>query len=1008
MHPQPAASPQPPPPPPPPGDRAKTPDPPSAHVSAERLDDLRQEDARLHDLRERQHDASLVFYEEGEAVLRVRKSRVYEVPGIFTSAEAYVAARLGCSVFTTVRRAVMVEVYSRAEVAALLRQGVRLTTIERLAEAPPEIRGELEKVALQYKDDGLVAGAYAAWQREQKQARAARTAEQVLLSGVAETLKKRAAARSGQCQRCAHGDTRQYPRDGADKDKPDDKDQGDAAAREALRKAQAEVDELRDQNARHNGTVRALRAEIDHLRQHIASTPRPGGPPPPSPDGPPNPGDATLRAEAAALTRELAAATAELATLRQQHAAQAEAEAALASTKADLAAAQQDLAAARAELDRLKQAPAGTTPPGEPADAAEDPQRAASLFEWDEQLKRKAAALAVREAEIDKKNEALLALIADLRKAAADLKQREDQLEDNLLRYHERRQDLDQREQDFLAQVLQTQQAAFRWSFAPGSLGGTLIYIADALDQIYGTAAYVLHENLERDLDRLKPGEMALGLEAARQLNRTDAMVRRVARRTLEEFVALHPRLAEQEFAAFEDALGASQAPGGVFSVGAAGLVDIPTQGKLGEGFAVPIRCLAGSSRSTAKEAGLVGTTVNARGEREGVLIPLSRPLSLIVSGSPGVGKSNLLLVLLEMMGQPIKNISTCDKPALPVSIHLGLSAADYKSEMADVGKPNSRPGAQTRLEKLGAAPQGLALRTVVFVPPNLPLAALNRLKQDYPGAELRLIRFGKKDRFPGFLRALLNMEQNSADYLRWLDRMLLQLGEQASVDEVLQALELARNDKLIDSGTYGRCKRFLATAIEWMAPAARDHVSIWDDLEGAHVIIDLRSDRLMIKDAVGVVMALLGSLSQRRDAKGDLLAAVVQWDELTKALAQGKLSPVALTALLEVRHRLMTLLFGCHSLLDLPRELRSNNSGILAGRTDSAAEFEALCEARPAFADIGRATAASLRRGQFMACLTDNSDPALCGKAFIIDVRDACALPGGQTLNKSGEDEEE
>ena len=165
-----------------------------------RLAELQEEDQRLLDLRVRGHQAGLVHYEEGEALLRVRKSRVYEATGVYKCAETYVADRLGCGEAMLVRRARVVEVYSRDEYAAFLHAGVPATTIVRLAEAPAEARGALEKVALQYKDDGVVEGACLAWKKERDKQE--KSDEELFQKGITDTLNKRAAEKSGRCRRC--------------------------------------------------------------------------------------------------------------------------------------------------------------------------------------------------------------------------------------------------------------------------------------------------------------------------------------------------------------------------------------------------------------------------------------------------------------------------------------------------------------------------------------------------------------------------------------------------------------------------------------------------------------------------------------------------------------------------------------------------------------------------------------------------------------------------------------
>ena len=144
----------------------------------DRREALRREEERLHELRVIGERALLVPYQQGEAVLRVRASKVHEVAeGGYGKAEDYVGARLELSAKTLHRRVVMVEVYEEDEYLALLAEGVSLTTIERLAAADVEVRGALQALAVEIQDDQAVADALRVWSRAKKKEDDARSEE---------------------------------------------------------------------------------------------------------------------------------------------------------------------------------------------------------------------------------------------------------------------------------------------------------------------------------------------------------------------------------------------------------------------------------------------------------------------------------------------------------------------------------------------------------------------------------------------------------------------------------------------------------------------------------------------------------------------------------------------------------------------------------------------------------------------------------------------------------------
>ena len=64
----------------------------------------------------------------------------------------------------------LVEEFTEEEFRSLLRDGVALTTLERLATAPREIKAALVQLAIEVKDDQAVVDALRKWQAEQRKA----------------------------------------------------------------------------------------------------------------------------------------------------------------------------------------------------------------------------------------------------------------------------------------------------------------------------------------------------------------------------------------------------------------------------------------------------------------------------------------------------------------------------------------------------------------------------------------------------------------------------------------------------------------------------------------------------------------------------------------------------------------------------------------------------------------------------------------------------------------------
>ena len=526
----------------------------------------------------------------------------------------------------------------------------------------------------------------------------------------------------------------------------------------------------------------------------------------------------------------------------------------------------------------------------------------------------------------------------------------------------------------------------------------------------------------------LNPGDLKYSLEVLYQLLRARKMIEDLNERVIEDYRARHPRLAAEEMDAYEAARKAAAAdksklpPGG-----AAGLMGLPVDSRLSDGFAIPIRVLLGTSRDFVRERGLLGTL---DGTKEGVVLALSRPQTLVVSGQPGSGKTHVLLVIIEMLIQALRNISTLEKRAQVVWFHLGLSANDYPADLGPAQRPNSGPESVAALHALGGVPQGLPGRRVVFVPPGQPVEALQQRQREYPGAEIRIIRLGQKDRFPGYLRVLLGVEENPAVYLRMLDQLAADLGDKASPEALLKAIEEAgESDKgerlskvretglggerrkpliVLDKMTKQRAIAAVMRAANWVAPEGKDSQSLWDGLDNAHVIVDMRSNQLTSRDALGVVMTLVGSLSQRRGADGDFLPAVAVLDEFNKLIAQGKISPVALSQLTEVRHRKTSTIISGQLPSQFPTEIANLATGLICGQIEGAESFEAICAMKPTAGKLGREVYAKLKKGEFICHFRDANRDEYRGEPFKVKIRPACAQPGGQTRSSIAEEEGE
>ena len=629
-------------------------------------------------------------------------------------------------------------------------------------------------------------------------------------------------------------------------------------------------------------------------------------------------------------------------------------------------------------------------------------RKSADLWEWEERLLTQAEQQTAREARIAQVEARIDGFREEFGAMNRRIDQRQRMLDERERKLEDRRKELDEREKRLCADVVATEKGMFRWDVPPCGLAAFLIYLSDVLSMLQFAAHSTLHLGVRQRGERLQPGEFALALEAGASLQAARASIIEFGDTIVRDFYVRHPRLAKEEMAAFDakrPVVAKTGEAGGVAS-----LATLPPPSRLGEGFAIPIRGLLGSGRSFVKERSLIGTIVNTD---QGVVLPLSSPMTIAVTGSTGSGKTDLLLALAESHAQPLDKLNTLEHGKLVVWFHGGQSSRDYPAELARAGSPNGSKKAAEQLQALGAAPQGLPSRRVIFVPPGLPVDVMKRRRVEYQGAEIRPIRFGKKDRFAGQLRVLLALEEVKTSAVRVLDQLAAQ-HEDGTVDDLTRALEKLREDRMIGGQSYATAKKILIDLRKWYRSAERDAESLWDNVDGAYVIVDMRCDHLTQPQTVGAAMAVLGSLSLRKGEGGEFEHAVAVLDEFGKYSAQGKLSVTARTIIKEVRHRGLTLIICCQLPSDLPPDLRELCNGVFAGRTEGQASFDLLCAMKSGYTALGREVVATLPCGVFAACFSEASDRALAGKALLLKIRRAAAQPGGQTTSTVVEDAED
>ena len=82
--------------------------------------------------------------------------------------------------------------------------------------------------------------------------------------------------------------------------------------------------------------------------------------------------------------------------------------------------------------------------------------------------------------------------------------------------------------------------------------------------------------------------------------------------------------------------------------------------------------------------------------------------------------------------------------------------------------------------------------------------------------------------------------------------------------------------------------------------------------------------------------------------------------------------------------------------------------TGLIVGRIEGERSYNALAAMKPAIKKYSREHLAKLLPGRVALLFGDASTPSFRGEPHIVEIRPACAQPGGQTRGATPEDEGE
>lgn len=388
---------------------------------------------------------------------------------------------------------------------------------------------------------------------------------------------------------------------------------------------------------------------------------------------------------------------------------------------------------------------------------------------------------------------------------------------------------------------------------------------------------------------------------------------------------------------------------------------------------------------------GLLGDVSGRR-----VAIDLNQTHTISLFGVQGGGKSYTLGTIAEMASLAIPHINVLPQPLATVIFHYSPTM-DYRPEFTSMVAPN-REAAQVKAlkETFGAEPRALA--DVLLL---TPADKLEERKREYPGIEVRPLRFGAAELQTSHWRFLMGAVGNQATYIRQLNRLMKSLRD----DLTLAGLNQGIDGSSLPDHLKGMAKMRLELASEYIDDSVRLKDEIWP---GRLIIVDLRDEFIEKDEALGLFVVLLQLFADAkyRDAAGKERSfnKLVVFDEAHKYIESPDLVAGLIEVVREMRHKGTSIMVASQDPPSVPVSLIELSSQVILHKFNSPAWLKHIQKANAALGVLTPEKMANLRPGEAFVWSSKASDEAFTKGAVKIRCRPRVTQHGGMTRTAVGE----
>ena len=382
---------------------------------------------------------------------------------------------------------------------------------------------------------------------------------------------------------------------------------------------------------------------------------------------------------------------------------------------------------------------------------------------------------------------------------------------------------------------------------------------------------------------------------------------------------------------------------------------------------------------------GLLGDVSGRR-----VAIDLNQTHTISLFGVQGGGKSYTLGTIAEMATVPIPNINVLPQPLATVIFHYSPTM-DYRPEFTSMVSPNDDAAQVKALkENFGADPRALS-DVLLLAPAN----KLEERRREYPGIEVRPLKFGAAELQTSHWRFLMGAVGNQATYIRQLNRVMKSLRDDLTLQGLTQGIETSS----LPDHLKGLAKMRLELASEYID----DSVRLKDEIRpGRLIIVDLRDEFIEKDEALGLFVVLLQLFADAkcRDESGAERSfnKLVVFDEAHKYIESPDLVAGLIEVVREMRHKGTSILVASQDPPSVPVSLIELSSQVILHKFNSPAWLKHIQKANAALGHLTPERMAQLKAGEAYIWSSKATDEAFSKGAVKLRCRPRVTQHGGAT----------